>query len=481
MSLPRTPLNLDQDHIFAAATDYENWTYSRYTLKDLPPFDNSALFGITVADENDNIREEIGRLARFVDTKKAVPFNSYGALGETNDAGFENLFNVVDQILCNFEAIRHDNASLALDHYLDGYFYDVFKYSRRTLRLRYLGKQHSVSGHTPITLTDEKDNMQAYHALIDFIFQSLAWWLVRVAEKKSWRAPIIAVLARWSVKLKLIALDPVRWAEMSLTRGEDVMRRISYEQNKDGNITFAFPSSNPETERKKIYFPEDRDVDYQYYTFKFHFRENLYRIVRSVLTNLKPERSDKRSAAFEVRTLVYRGRLDETLRHLTVQRDGTVGTSSDVADLRRSHRALQLLLLNVHNLGQTKVDPGSLEVAEIKWYIKQVGSSDPIIGSVTTTQLDDVISAMVPLSLTGSSQFVKTLDNPLIRGDFEDEYPPAILELSPEGYRRIEFSLSTRQSRKNIAQRVGTAMMPSSKSPLIAFGEGKKHPTCARL
>lgn len=425
-------------------------------------------------DENTNIRGEIKNLVEFLDSQKAVPFNSHGALGKTNAAGFKNLDNVVDQVLCNFEVIRHDNASLALDHYVHGGFYDVFKKSRRSLRMRYLGKLHNVTGHTPTTLTDENDNMQAYHGLIDFVFQSLAWWLIHVAEKKSWHDPIIAVLSRWSVKLKLIALDPVRWAEMALVRGEDVMRRISNEQNKDDNITVEFPSNVPQIEREKIHFPEDYDVDYYYYIYKHQFRENLYKIVRRVLNNLTPERSNKRLAAFEVRTLIYRGGLDETLRHLTVQRDGTVETSSDFADLRRSYRALQLLLSNIESIGPIKLEAGPSEIAEIKWHIKQVTNSGSNIGSVTTTQLDDVISALVPLSLSGSSHLVKILDNHLMREDSEDEYPPAKLELAPENWGRIEFSLSTRQSRKNVIWRVGTTMMPSSKSPLITFEEGMR-------
>ena len=133
-----TPLNLDEDQLFKAATDYHSWSFSSYTLKDLPAFDSSLSFGITVEDENDNIKEEIKKLVQFMSSKKPPLFDSCGALGETNATGFEDLINVVDQIRSNLDIVRHDNASLAMDHYVHKMFYDDLKESRTHLRWRYL-------------------------------------------------------------------------------------------------------------------------------------------------------------------------------------------------------------------------------------------------------------------------------------------------------------------------------------------------------
>ncbi|KAL9042369.1 MAG: hypothetical protein Q9214_003800 [Letrouitia sp. 1 TL-2023] len=216
---PATFLNLDEDQLFRAATDYHSWAIGSYTLEDLPAFDSSVAFGITVEDEDHNIKEEIKKFVHFMSSKKKPLFDSFGALGEMNATGFKDLSNVVDQIRSNLEIVKHDNASLAMDHYVDKLFYEDLEVSRKRLRLRYLGKPRGISGHNPKTLSDENKNAQAYNALIDFMFHSLAWWLACVSESKSWHALIIAVLARWSVKLKLIALDPVRWAERALLKG----------------------------------------------------------------------------------------------------------------------------------------------------------------------------------------------------------------------------------------------------------------------
>ena len=471
VSLLPTPLKLDEDQLFKAATDYHSWAFGRFTLENLPAFDSSVPFGITVEEENDHIKEEIKKLVQFVGSKKPPLFDSYGALGESNAAGFEDLFSIVDQIQSNLEIVMHDNASLAMDHYVDQTFYDILKHSRRHLRTRYLGQPRGINGHSPKTLSDETRNAQAYNALIDFIFHSLAWWLAHVAEGKSWHAQMIAVLARWSVKLKLIELDPVHWGEQALLRGENIMRRIASEQQDGEQITVKVPTGSIQPE-KSIRFPEDRDQDYAYYFLKFRFRKVVRGFIDRILSNLIAERSStNKSTAFEVRTLIYKDDLDETLRQLTVQQDGRVETSSDLTNLRRNYLALQLLLSNAQSIPPTNVNEIFPEMARIQWHRKLKGS-DPHVGSVSTTRLDDVVSVLVPLSFTGSSHLFKHLENPSKRRDSEDEFPPAVLDLPLEEFQRIEFSLTTR-SRNNILGRMDSCMIPTSRSPLIPSIEGK--------
>lgn len=476
--LPTTALNLDEDELFKAATDYRSWTFKSFTLKDLPAFDSSVAFGITVEDEDDNIKEEIKKLVHFMSSKKTPLFDSCGALGETNAAGFEDLINVVDQIRSNLEIVMHDNASLAMGNYVHNLFYKNLKKSRAHLRLRYLGRPHGIDGHNPKTLSDENKNAQAYNALIDFTFHSFAWWIAYVAESKSWHAPIIAVLVRWSVKLKLIALDPVRWAERALLGEENIMKQIAHNQQNGEKIIVRIPSETSETPSQEVNFPDDRDLDYIYYLSKFHFRKSIRKFIDRILNNLIAERSSTdTSTPFEVRTLIYKDNSDETPRQLTVQQNGRVETSSDLTDLRRSYRALQLLLSNARSISPTNVNESFSEMARIHWH-RSRGCYYPDVGSVSTTRLDDVVSVLVPLSFMGSSHSLKFLENPLIRDDSNDEFPLAVLNLSPEASPMIKFSLSTRPSRKSNLQRTDSRMIPTSRAPLMLSMEGKWHLVC---
>jgi len=472
---PATPIpNLKEEQIFEAATDYQNWTYKDVTLKNLGAFDHSTSFGITMDDENSNIREEIKKIVRFMNFSEHPLFESYGTLGDTSAAGFEDLHNIVDQISCNLEVVSHENACLALGHYVDESFYNAFKISRAQIRRRYLGKTSDITGHNPKVLRDDISNMQAYHALVDFIFHSLAWWLLRVAKRKSWCTAIIAVLARWSFKLKLIALDPTHWAEMCLIRGEETMKRISHDQKNENRITVKFPSKTGPA--REVHFPDDRDLDYNYYYGKLHTRKILHLYVNRILSNLIVEKSrSTRSAAFEVRTLMCKGVLDSTLRHLTIRQTGDIEMSSDRVDLRCSSWALQLLLLNAQRIP----DKGMTEAVRFQWYIKLTNGPDLDISSGTTERLDDIVSALIPLSLIGSSGLVKLLEDSSFQEYSDDEHPPAMPNLIPlDNYQKIEFSLSARQGRINTLGNFGTTMVPASRSPLITSMEGMQHLLC---
>jgi hypothetical protein len=412
---------------------------------------------------------------KFVTSKKPPLFDSFGALSGVNDAGFGDLYDIIDQIRCNFEIIRHDNACLALNHYLRESYYNVFKDSRSTLRSRHLGKPGGAIGSQPKILSDEKKNTQAYHALIDFIFQTLAWWLIHVLEKQSSHATIIAVLARWSVKLKLIALDPVRWAEQALLRGEDVMRRISHEQKDDERIVIHIPTNDAEARTRLIQFPDDSDLDFFYFLFKSDFRDALFHLFRQIIDNLNAERFYTRKfATFEVRTRMYRSDLDGVLRQVTVQRNEDVEISSDVTSLKHSYIALQLLLSNTQSITPADMDKNSSEVAKIHWHTHLVRSLEPKIGSVSTARLDDVVSALAPLSLMGGSKMVTTLNGLSHTTYAEDNHPPETLQLFLEESPKIEVSLSTGQNVSKNSHIVSSNIVPASRAPLITSIKGKK-------
>jgi hypothetical protein len=479
--LPRAPLDLEEDQIFETATNYRNWTCDGFTLKDLPAFDNSATLGITLDDENNNIREEIKKILEFVNSRKPPLFDSLGALSGVNVAGFDDLFNIIDQIRCNFNIIKHDNACLVLDHYLQESVYDAFIDSRWTLRTRHLKKPSGTTESNPKLLSDENKNKQAYHTLIDFIFQSLAWWLIHVAERKSTHAMVVAILARWSVKLKLISLDPVRWAEHALLRGEDVMRKVSHEQKDEDRMTIRLPANDPEAESKIVNFPNDQDLDHIYYFTNFHIRVALFRLVEKILGNLTTGRLNSVSSAIEVRTLIYSSDLDGLLHQVTVHRNMAVEISSNLTYLRHSYVAFQLLLANTRGIPQTDIGVSSSEIAKIDWHVQMAKSDKPDTGSIKIERLDDVISALVPLGLMGGSKLVTVLDGHANADDFNDDYIPVKLELSLDDSPKIEFSLSTRQNRNDDLRRLRMNMVPTSRSPLITSMEGKQNSVYATL
>ncbi|KAH7032678.1 uncharacterized protein B0I36DRAFT_319839 [Microdochium trichocladiopsis] len=308
--------------------------------------------------------------------------------------------------------------------------------------------------------------MMAYHALLDHVFRSLAWWIVRVTDVRSFSNHYIAVLARWSVKLKTIALDPTRWAENSLARAEDVLRQINTMQKSEDVIVIEFPGD----EKKPVVFPNDTDWDIGYYQGKSLFRDQLHTLVSAVLSSL-----DVRFLLLgdQLRTLLCRSGLDQELRQFTINGSGAIQTSTNIKDMLRSYTALKLLLAISRKIGQVEDIPASHSDNSVKvvWNCQSDNSQPkPDTGTVETTRLDHVVSLLLPMAIAGQSARVTSLDTLLsvfVRA--ANEPPQPALQVSVENFPRLEVNLSMRwnhAARSRDAKREA-GVLPPFKAPLM--------------
>lgn len=477
---------LDEDAIYARATDYLHFDHPRkgIILRDLPRFDDSVRFGITLEDENANLREEIRRLVSFA-SRPGEPdlFNSHGALGVADLAGYSDLDAVAFQILCAFEIIRHDNASLAIGHYMNETYYETLKSSRSSLRLHYLEIPAGTTGNLPRILADEKRNMMAYHALLDHVFHSLAWWIARVTEVRAFTTHYLAVLARWSVKLKCIALDPQRWAEDSLARAEDVARQISAQQTSEDLIRLDLDSEETHKEEKKLtIFPNDKDIDTRYYQDKTNFRVELGRMVQGLLSSFGDLCSPEGEPALQVRTLLTRHGLEEELRHFTTHGNGSIETSSYLRDIRRAYPALKILLAQSHKVSEASSGPTAQSSwpAQVQWSCTSP-EGDIDEGTLKTDRLDDIVSLLTALHMAACADSIALLDKDLDRfaGTKREQGPPQPAhQLSVEDFPIIKVSLSTKKQHPLASWDTDGkfGMLAPSKMPLMTSAAGKPPP-----
>jgi hypothetical protein len=481
-------VQLDESEIFKAATDYQNWkSWKGYVYTNLPRFDDSVMYGLTTSEEDTMIQKEIHKYAQFARSDEPDLFNSNEILGATDTQDLKDLSNIIDQILCNLQIVQYDNALLALKHSYVWTFYDSFKKSRKVLQERYQEEPHWIIGRKPKLLSNESNNTEVYHALIDFVFKSLAWWLMHLAQSKQWNVHIIAVLARWAVKLKTVGLDPTLCAQKALAEGSDLLRQIAAEQ-KDEEETLCLPADEPSAkEKREIRLPDDPNLAVYYYRSKSYIREPLFELVTDLFASLDIRQSWLRtSAGFAVRTLIYRGGLDQTLRQLSVQGTGGIETSSDATNIKYSCSALQLLLSNsgrIEKASKAEKSLNSLRDAEISWrHINKIGNRYDLkdIGLMSTKKLDDIISVLVPLNLMRSSSLVNGLKVALVAWTAADEEdnPQTLGPIADETF-EIEFSLRTRGFPSKSSQPVITDpyerdIIPASQSPIFTGLNGKQ-------
>jgi hypothetical protein len=474
--IPRISVQLDEDRIFQAATDYQSWTSGAYIFENLPRFDNATISGLTLEDENAMIKKEIAKYAEFASSDKPSLFKSNGIFSAANREGFKDLAKVFDQIRTHLQIIQHDNYLLVLEHLPRYDFYKNFKDSRDFISERYQREPHGtirINGREPIRLDDEANNTKVYHTLVDFVFECLAWWLMHVAKSDSWNAHVIAVMARWAVKLKFIALDPVFWVEKALAKGEEIMQQLETEQKPEDMIVVHMPVVNSKEETKKVIFPDNPNLARPYYESKIYFRDIFLQLVLSVLNSLNIGLLGSNSTALSVRTLIYRGGLDRTLRQLAVHQNSQISTTSDSEEFRYSHTAFQLLALNSQAI--MNCDPEAPNLVNVRWHHIVKGELSPMYlvkGEKRTDRLDDIISLLLPLSFMENWHMVESLHAALAWTIAHEDLDSQKLDRPREETLELEFSITT-PKKIGLPAMTHPDTIPSSQSPLFTGLEGK--------
>jgi hypothetical protein len=451
-SLPRSrqqEYNSDPDQVFKAIKDYKAWTSnaSTCTYENLPNFDDLKAYGLQEDEVDKLLRKEINKYTQFADSPEPNLFNSHGGFDKANADGFANLSAVMDQIQCNLTVIMHDNACLAMESCPNANFYEEhFRPSRKILRERYGREPSSVTGRKPKLMSDPDENQKVYHAMVDVIFGSIAWWLKRVAQNNAMDAQITAVLALWAVKLKIIALDPYHCAELSLTRGVDIMRQLSNSGRDDDNRIVVYLTKDGEDKPKLIDFSNDHlNLAIDYYQLKLGQRRALEGIIAGITQNMVVRKPGSKSlASFEVRTLIYGGTPDENPREIFVSRDGEVAINSHIPSINHNYVALQLAIANAERFHRDRDNTPNIGVmkpdAVVMSWSRAGNDGKPL--ELITDQLDHLISVLVPLGLR-SNHFLLLYLSSFLSNDANDEEETGMFETRSNIDITTEFRLNT--------------------------------------
>jgi hypothetical protein len=479
-----------ESDIMTRATEHENYNQGGISLTGLPKFDDLKNYGISSNTEKHLWLLEIRRLSADAASEDAMIFNSNGILDRTDLATFENLSNLADQITCNFAVIIQDNTLHILEHcrWIATLSAAVrnFKSARTRLTTRFEQDEAKVRARRPKLLESPEANRKVYFALVDYITSHVARLVVRSATSDYWNHHSLAILAKWSAKLKILSYNPAQCASLSLDAAEDLLVRMGESEAKENLKLLKVRATDVGPESK-----DDLDIDSQAeaditgYYFQDHYglQVPLASIFNyAALALYGSEKTGNPPNCFEVCTLVYETGLERTLTVISNDRRGDVAATSDTTHVTCSYTAFQNLMKNVEHLKSKHLPPrdDTREQTSISWQW-----AEGLQGSVSqpqkfrTSRFDDIVSIMVPLALTDPYTGIE-LGNMLDFATSNSEEEDPVIQFERKHF-TAKFVVTTaawgdKQHKlkfASAAHRPDQEVLPVSRSPLSRAIRGK--------
>jgi hypothetical protein len=395
-------VKFDKDAIIEAANDNECYHFRRYKLHNLPKFDDCKPYAAGSDDLNKLFNDEVEKLIEFAELDQPPLFSSHGCLRGTDRKDFEELSNLADQLLCITDVLTHDNSrhGVTFGSHVAAEAWDSLIASRGSLRTRYAKAEKHVEGGQPVTLDDcgqSERNARALHLLLDYILNTMVWWLVRCADSKYWRTQILATLAQWAVKMKIISRDPGRFAESSLSATSGMIEQLKIEADandvliKIGGKKKDVSSIQAQTDYCNLYIEE-----------KLWIRDALRGILTQILLALaQDDKSTTPADLFEVCTMVFRRDTepDRSGKMWTGMRHGDVGVSSGLDHISYCYSLKDMLNLHNNTLMHAQKPPQSKpdEYIRLRGYVYEDGNTIPY--NLTVYSMDHAITLLAPLLL----------------------------------------------------------------------------------
>lgn len=442
-------LEISEEEVLEVANWHEKFVRGLIVLTDLPKFDDTANYGMDKEEEKRLVRLEVRRLIKETTSDKPLLFNSDSILGSTRPEAFKTISDFANQILCNLSIVSHDNQLLIFENCHNSVELEraamMFKFARATLR-KCFQQNDKVKPRIPRRIEPEQDNSKVYFALVDYTTSSVARVLLRLASSKFWRSLNIAVLARWSVKLKALSHDPTTYARQALSDGEGIIEQHNASDDREiiRKIKIRFVNKDKAEDGDSgfdVY--EEVDATQLYFNYNSMVRYWLHSIFKaSVLSLYSNESFLTQPSTFEVCTLVYEAGLSRSLTAVSADRDGDVFATSQSQNVNCIYVVLKLLLENAEALQKKQPPDKTQEQTAVRWQWSE-GRKDqlPIEKSFRTGNADDIVSILVLLSLSTSYVTKKMLEMIMsISVNSEEEDP--ILQFAPKHF-QSKFVVST--------------------------------------
>jgi hypothetical protein len=420
ISLEGYQFNLTEDAIFAEANEHEKFDIFRsYSIGGLPRFDDLSLYGVTEIEQKRLLKLEIKRLVKDATSETPFLFNSQGGFDQATAKSYAELSNLADQILIDCAIVLLDNVATIITHDPSAEVIEIcayhFKQGYSMLKHHY-GEKHA---RQRIRLPEPPErSRKLYFAIVDYASSCVARLLIRTAASAQWNHMHLALLAQYSVKLKFLSHKSAAFAKRSMENADSVIAQFEYDREAPTIITKLAQVEGKGMEEKQVQVSPDDDPSMIYYMRSLVKRGVIEHLMKTTLSSLFNSTVDDRLYEdIHHYAVAYETGFERSHVVVSENREGDVSTTSSPAFVRTCCHALRLVQVNIDQLKKEISPPKSYATSEddiqqclitLDWSVRQKGTNEPVLTStqLSTTNLDNVISTVMPLAL--STPFVSS-------------------------------------------------------------------------
>ncbi|KAK8850898.1 hypothetical protein PGQ11_013377 [Apiospora arundinis] len=441
-------LKLDGDEIFKEANNHDGLPLLNHgglqsldrDGADIPRFDNVSQYGVNQTTYDKLLRMEIGRLIQVARNPDSYMFCSDGDFGDITEANFADLAKVADMIDINGCVTQLDNSSLVLEKAtVNGAIMhgaSAAKSCYSYLHRRYKGT-YGQRAQPPVPISPPEKQRSLYFKMVDYITGTCFRLLTRVAKGGNWNVTTIALLAKLSLKLKVLARDSKANGLASLDNADRVIEE--FEQRAEPTAVIILTEYMENERRKEMYIAfgnDDISPADLYLNNGLYLRNLIHGFVLGALGAIDTNNDRKKGfPALDMCSVTYQAGLAKYNVIVSQERGGEVTTTSSEHYFKASRAALTLFRQNIENISDTQranltpprtqpvdVEPVYLTVDWLPGAEEE--NPDLMHGTIQASGIDDLVSAFLPLSLSNPNvaEKVEKLIN-CISWDKETAYP----------------------------------------------------------
>jgi hypothetical protein len=439
-------LDADPKEVFKIVTQHKRFSAESLGdgfVENLPAFDDSTAYDINPETQDKLWYEEVKRLVGVVNNLQSAPvFTGTPRLANDSKEAYESLALLAGMVWSGMSICIHDNEAIFLEHLPLLHDKEDFETSKFALELLTETSSNDEQNNQIATLITREE----LFLFIDYLTAATARVFCTAMYGKEYHNQVLAILAVWSTKLKIVSTNLEGSAEASLQAAFSITK-ASPSQNSDAEGVQVRSPSEDKTERTGSseewdgFIPgsqasgTSKDLDMgpetpenflrrAYFIQRYRSRNGVWKVFRSLLLSLRGHNRLMTTSrtVFEVCSMTYENGFNNFPTLIFQDRTECFIASSDSNVVDTGHAAFDLLNISVCQVDErirkerkqtsstsnSSINiqrPGSSVPTNLSWNHSN-SNPDAKLGveseerRVYLESMNDIISILVPLQLS---------------------------------------------------------------------------------